>query len=102
MKINNSTPNLGLPGSNAVSTRSTPTQQAPASTVAESQVSTSTQHLQEVQNVVANTPVVNTDRVKEIKQAIAEGRFKINPEKFADGLLDNVKQMLRNRSSSEA
>jgi len=103
VKINNSTPTTpGLPGGAAASSSRTSAQQAPtqqqvpSANVAETQV-TSTEHLQAVQNVVANTPVVNADRVKEIKQAIAEGRFKINPEKIADGLLDNVKQMLRNR-----
>lgn len=58
--------------------------------------------MQEVQSTVANTPVVNTDRVKEIKQAIAEGRFQIDPEKIADGLLDNVKMMLRGRPQTSS
>ena len=50
--------------------------------------------LQEIGATVASSPSFNAERVAEIKQAIAEGRFKINPERIADGLLDNVRQML--------
>lgn len=37
---------------------------------------------------------VNAERVAEIKQAIAAGRFQINPERIADGLLASVRDML--------
>ena len=50
--------------------------------------------LQEIEARVAAAPVVNAERVAEIKQAIAEGRFKVNPERIADGLLSSVRQML--------
>jgi negative regulator of flagellin synthesis FlgM len=50
--------------------------------------------LQEIESRLGNEPVVNAQRVAEIKQAIAEGRFKIDPEKIADGLLASVRQML--------
>jgi negative regulator of flagellin synthesis FlgM len=53
--------------------------------------------LQEVDSVLANAPVVNASRVTEIKQAIAEGRFQVNPERIASGLLDSVRQMLSSR-----
>lgn len=49
--------------------------------------------LQEIQADVSSD-VVDTQRVAEIKQAIAEGRFKVNPERIADGLLDSVREML--------
>jgi negative regulator of flagellin synthesis FlgM len=49
-------------------------------------------HLQDV-GAAADTPV-DAARVAEIKQAISEGRFQINPERIADGLLDSVRQML--------
>ena len=50
--------------------------------------------LQQAEAALANTPVVNVDRVAEIKQAISQGKFQINPERIADGLLNSVKQML--------
>jgi negative regulator of flagellin synthesis FlgM len=43
---------------------------------------------------MAETPVVDAARVAEIKRAITEGRFQVNPERIADGLLENVRQML--------
>ncbi|MBI4995866.1 MAG: flagellar biosynthesis anti-sigma factor FlgM [Rhodocyclales bacterium] len=42
----------------------------------------------------AGTPVVDAARVAEIKQAISEGKFQINPERIADGLLESVREML--------
>ena len=49
---------------------------------------------QNVEGVLASTPVVNAERVAEIKRAIAEGRFQVNPERIADGLLKSVQDML--------
>jgi negative regulator of flagellin synthesis FlgM len=49
---------------------------------------------QNVESILANTPVVNAERVAEIKRAIAEGRFQVNPERIADGLLQSVRDML--------
>ena len=51
---------------------------------------------QSVESVLASTPVVNAERVAEIKRAIAEGRFQVNPERIADGLLQSVRDMLGN------
>lgn len=50
--------------------------------------------VQNVESVLASTPVVNAARVAEIKQAISEGRFQMNPERIADGLLQSVRDML--------
>lgn len=36
----------------------------------------------------------NRARIDEIKQAIKEGRFKVDPEKIADNLIDSVRSML--------
>ena len=47
-----------------------------------------------LQEVGAGETPIDIKRVAEIKQAIAEGRFQINPERIADGLLDSVREML--------
>ncbi len=47
-----------------------------------------------LQEVGAGETPVNAQRVAEIKQAISEGRFQINPERIADGLLASVHDML--------
>lgn len=53
--------------------------------------------LQEISAGLANEPVVDASRVAEIKQAIAEGRYSVNPGKIADGLIDSVREMLASR-----
>jgi negative regulator of flagellin synthesis FlgM len=50
--------------------------------------------LQEAAGALANAAVVNPDRVAEIKQAIVEGRFRVNPDRIASGLIDSVRQIL--------
>lgn len=47
-----------------------------------------------LQEVGGGEAPVNAQKVAEIKLAIAEGRFQINPERIADGLLSSVREML--------
>lgn len=42
-------------------------------------------------------PPVNAARIQEIKEAIAQGRFKINPEAIADGLIDSARDLINTR-----
>ncbi len=48
----------------------------------------------QLKEVGAGEMPVNAQRVAEIKTAISEGRFQINPERIADGLLSSVREML--------
>jgi negative regulator of flagellin synthesis FlgM len=50
--------------------------------------------MQQAEAAMAEVPVVDQKRVDEIKQAMSEGRFKVDAEKVADGLIDSVRQML--------
>ena len=43
---------------------------------------------------MAGTPV-NTDKINQIKQAISEGRFKINPEAISSKLINSVKDLIQ-------
>jgi negative regulator of flagellin synthesis FlgM len=43
----------------------------------------------------ADKPPVNSARIQEIKQAISEGRFKINPDAIADSLIDTAKDLIK-------
>ena len=54
-----------------------------------------------IQEVGAGEAPVNAQRVAEIKQAISEGRFQINPERIADGLLASVRDMLGRANNNE-
>lgn len=48
------------------------------------------------------TPPVNMARIQEIKQAISEGRFKINPEAIADRLIESARDLINSGSKREA
>jgi len=50
--------------------------------------------LQAIQGRLASGEVVDSAKVAEIKQAIAEGRFQINADAIADRLLDTVRELL--------
>ncbi|SEK70543.1 flagellar biosynthesis anti-sigma factor FlgM [Nitrosovibrio tenuis] len=53
--------------------------------------------LKNIERNLSNGEVFDTARVEEIKQAISEGRFTVNPEKVADRLLETVHELLRTR-----
>ena len=40
------------------------------------------------------------NKIAEIKQAMAEGRFKVNPEVVADRLLETVKELIQNNKKA--
>ncbi|MGH8637806.1 MAG: flagellar biosynthesis anti-sigma factor FlgM, partial [Burkholderiales bacterium] len=46
---------------------------------------------------LANVPVVDSQRVEEIKQAISGGHFKVNPDVIADRLLETVRELIQSQ-----
>lgn len=50
--------------------------------------------LQSIEKKLANVEVFDAARVEEIKRAISEDRFTVNPDKVADGLLDTVRDLI--------
>lgn len=97
MKIDNN--NLkSIVGGPTVDETSRPAKKTPgetpsvtSTTVELSSVSSS---LQAIEQGFADTPVVNAAQVSEIKQAIANGQFKVNADKVADRLLQTVQDLL--------
>lgn len=55
--------------------------------------------LQDIAKKLSHGEVFDAARVAEIKQAISEGRFAVNPEKVADGLLETVRDLIRNKQA---
>lgn len=55
--------------------------------------------LQAIDSGMSDTPVVDHARVSELRQAIAEGRFKVNADAVADHLLRAARELLRSRKS---
>lgn len=47
----------------------------------------SARQLHDLQGAVAATPVVDSDRVAALREAIANGSYQIDPQRIADGLL---------------
>ncbi|HSG23345.1 MAG TPA: flagellar biosynthesis anti-sigma factor FlgM [Azonexus sp.] len=86
------------PTTPSVTPRSAGSQAAPKATAQEavslSQLSGSLQ--------ASEKPPVNTARIQEIKQAISEGRFKINPEAIADRLIVSARDLVNSNSKREA
>ena len=50
--------------------------------------------LSSLESGMLNTPVVDANKVSEIKQAISEGRFKVNSGAVANGLIETVRQLI--------
>ncbi|MGE5526865.1 MAG: flagellar biosynthesis anti-sigma factor FlgM [Rhodospirillaceae bacterium] len=71
-------------------------QEAPASQGDRVELSPLSAQLQAFRSDAAGE--VDMARVQEIKQAISEGRFKVNAEVVADKLLETVKDLLQNRT----
>ncbi len=61
------------------------------------QISPLSVQLQAMQNTQASGAVFEAKKVEEIKLAISEGRFQVDAEKVADGLLETVKDLLNAR-----
>lgn len=61
------------------------------------QISPLSVQLQTMQRTQASGAVFEAKKVEEIKLAIAEGRFQVDAEKVADGLLETVKDLLNAR-----
>ncbi|MCL2658335.1 MAG: flagellar biosynthesis anti-sigma factor FlgM [Betaproteobacteria bacterium] len=93
MKIDNTLASIGASNSNDMKVRHPSNGSNKVSTADTSKIELS-RHGQ-IESALANTSEVNTAKVNEIKQAITDGQFKVNPEKVADALIDSVKQMLQ-------
>jgi negative regulator of flagellin synthesis FlgM len=55
--------------------------------------------LQALSGRVADSSVFDAKKVEQIKAAIAEGRFKVDPEKIANGLINTVKDLIHSRKA---
>lgn len=98
MKITSSLPTLGSSPAKALPRTGIAPQSTPVSNGADRvDISAASTRLHES---AASASPVDAQRVAEIKQAISEGRFKINPERIADGLLASVSEMLGHAGSA--
>lgn len=89
MKIDSSIPSLATP-SKARPQNATKT----AATVSTASDASVAMHLQQAGTLEATAAPFDTQRVAEIRQAIAEGRFQIDADKIAGRLIDGVRDLL--------
>lgn len=96
MKIDNSVKTVGGPASGESRTRSVQGSATSGSAPAGDKVELTSlsASMQQAEAAMAQVPVVDQNRVDELKQAISEGHFKVDAEKVADGLIESVRQML--------
>lgn len=76
-------------------TKTSPAPQQPGTSVTLG--STATQ-LGKMGTSMANSPVVDANKVAEIKQAISEGRFQVNSGMVADRLIQSVRDLISNQA----
>jgi negative regulator of flagellin synthesis FlgM len=95
VKIDNSVNSVGVPSGEP---RARPVNGQPASSAspagAQVDLSSLSPRLEEIEASLANVPPVDAQRVAELRQAISEGRFKVDADKVADSLIRSVRQML--------
>jgi len=63
------------------------------------QVSSLASQMQAIDAGMANTPIVDAKHVAAIRQAIADGLFKVNPDVVADHLLATARELLQSREN---
>lgn len=103
MKISKSTPSSGKTtevgsGRSARTGGSAPT--APTSPPQDDvQITSLSAQLKALESRLADTEVVDVARVQAIRDAIAEGRFRINPEVIADRLLETARELVGGRKA---
>lgn len=62
-------------------------------------ITSTTNRLQAMDAALAEVTIIDTKKVEQIRQAIAEGRFSVDPEAIADGLIRTSLESLRGKAS---
>lgn len=100
MKVEGGGKSLGQPvaGKQASAPSQAPSQaprQSPAIEATRVDISSLSARLQFANASLTEGGAIDAARVAEIKRAISDGQFSINPERIADGLLHNVRDLLK-------
>lgn len=93
VKITNGITSVG-PGTESGRTKSTTPSPRTATTAGSDQVELSALAATLKDAGAAMSEPIDSARIAEIKQAIADGKFQINPERIADGLIESARELL--------
>lgn len=99
-KTNNALPGkpVGDAAPRASSKGKTESSAAPQQGSTSVSLGTTAAQLSSMEGSMAGTPVADAAKVAEIRQAISEGRFKVNSEVVADRLLQTVRDLIGSRA----
>lgn len=86
---------IGDTNARASTARTAGSQSSPADNSGTSvHLGTTTAQLKSLEGSIASSPLVDSHKVAEIKQAISEGRFKVNSGVVADRLINSVHDLI--------
>ena len=86
---------VGETGSRSATARTTgSTSSATENSGTSVHLGSTTAQLRSIEGSIASTPLVDVHKVAEIKQAISEGRFKVNSGVVADRLINSVHDLI--------
>lgn len=74
--------------------KSGPATSQPASSETSVSLGSTASQLRSMEDGLDSSPPINAAKIAEIKQAISEGRFKMNPEVVADRLIATVRDLI--------
>ena len=100
-KPGNAPPTIGLNSDSATraSAGSTPKPgSAPQDAGTSVSLGSTAAQLSKMEASMSNTPVVDANKVAQIKQAISNGSFQVNSGVVANRLIQSVQDLLRNRA----
>jgi negative regulator of flagellin synthesis FlgM len=84
----------GDASSRASTARTTSSQGSAADSGTSVHLGSTTAQLRSIEGSIASSPLVDTHKVAEIKQAISEGKFKVNSGVVADRLINSVQDLI--------
>ena len=85
----------GNANTRASTARTTGSQTSPTDSSSTSvHLGSTTAQLRSIEGSTSSSPLVDTHKVAEIKQAISEGRFKVNSGVVADRLINSVQDLI--------
>jgi len=90
-----STPPPAAPISDSTA-RATKTSTAPQESATSVSLGSTATQLGKMEASMTNMPVVDANKVAEIKQAISDGRFQVNSGVVADRLIQSVRELISN------
>ncbi len=98
MKVESGIKSVGGPPTGEARPKAQPNQPQPSGAQGKVELSALSSSLSKAEAAIASTPVVDKARVDEIRQAISEGRFQVDQNRIADGLIQSVRDMLETRA----